>query len=67
MGLNDLELTVSIKHKGKVLWELTEKRNDDILGFHRERDYGLAHAIELMATKLVRSALKEYDDSKWEK
>ena len=57
----DLQLKVSILHKGKTLVDVIENVNDEILDLGRERHFFLSNKLEKVAAKAVDQALKDYD------
>ena len=67
MTQGDLVISVAIKHKGKSLGKFSKEINDDILGFVRERVFGLANHIEKVWGMAIKEALENYDKGLWEK
>ena len=67
MAKGDLEIIVSIKHKGEEIWKCVTISNDDILDYIKEREYTLIDSISNMASRAVKAAITKYDNPVEEK
>jgi len=57
----DLQVTITIVHKGEMLAEDTIQLNDDLLQYLREREFGLEHQTATLSLTVIKKALANYD------
>ena len=60
MAMNDLEIIVAIKHKGKLLAQFINQSNDDVLDLEREREFNMKHKVEDAWVKAIKTAITNY-------